>query len=210
MTTPSVAIIDYGSGNIRSLSMSLMKLGASIDLVDAAWSSRNNFSHFILPGVGAFPSAMAKLRERGLTQPIREITNSGIPLLGICLGMQLLFDNSSELSGSEGLGIIEGQVESLYSFPTVNQGSEPVTPNIGWRTVKFLRDDGHIKSQGKFYFVHSFGVRGDHPNTSAVSDFFGANVASEVRFQSTLGCQFHPEKSGTTGLAYLEQFLYSP
>lgn len=207
MSTPNVAIIDYGSGNIRSLSMALMKLGASIELVDTAWPSRHNFSHFVLPGVGAFPSAMEKLRVRGLIEPIKELSTRSTPLLGICLGMQLLFDKSSELGGSRGLAMIEGQVESLDSFPAVNSGLEPVTPNIGWRTVKFLHDDGYRKTIDSFYFVHSFGVRADHAHTSAVSDYFGTKLASEVRFESTLACQFHPEKSGDAGLAYLDRFL---
>jgi glutamine amidotransferase len=190
--------------------MALRKVGASVELVDTAWSWHQNFSHFVLPGVGAFPSAMEKLRERQLAQPLKELSTQGIPLLGICLGMQLLFEDSSELGGSHGLGIIEGQVESLDSFPTANSESEPVTPNIGWRAVKFLNDEGNRKTLDNFYFVHSYGVRGDHTHATAVTDFFGAKLASEVRFESTLGCQFHPEKSGDAGLAYLDNFLSKP
>ena len=204
---PEVAILDFGSGNVRSLTMALEEVGARVHLVQEAHVDPEQFTHFVIGGVGAFPRGMAGLEDRGLSGLARRLTELRTPGLGICLGMQLLFDASTELGGSNGLGLIPGQVDFILNFVPDRFKESAITPNIGWRKVEFKAPAPNRPASGKFYFVHSFGVSSDNPHVSGLSEFANAPFAAEVSFKNLRGCQFHPEKSGRDGLLYLAQFL---
>lgn len=198
-----IAIIDYGVGNLFSLSSSLRHLG--IDTVitcDAAVLEQAD--HIILPGVGAFADAAAKLRETGLVPVICRQAEQKKPLLGICLGMQLLFDKSYEYGEHAGLGLIPGVVAPLAADLT---GSLKV-PHIGWNRLKILKQDplfAYLANGEYMYYVHSFYAKNCAPAVLAVSEYEVA-VPGVVRAGSVYGCQFHPEKSGDAGLSILKAF----
>ena len=201
-----IAIVDYGVGNLFSLHSSLAAIGAeSIVTGDAAAISKADA--VILPGVGAFEDAAAKLRETGLAAAVRGVAASGKPLLGICLGMQLLFEQSFEFGEHEGLGLLPGSVVPMAGVIP----AELKIPHIGWNAL-------HLTPAGKnsplfanvhggeyVYFVHSYYATGCGDALLAVTDY-GADLTAAVGQGNVLGCQFHPEKSGTVGLGILRAF----
>lgn len=196
-----IAIIDYGVGNLFSLQQSLKKIGA-----ESIITSRKNeiecADRLILPGVGAFGDAADKLRQSGLDLVIKEQCASGKPLLGICLGMQLLFDKSFEYGEHSGLGIIKGEILPLRDFV-----SDLKIPHMGWNSLNFVDDNTIFKglSQGDYvYFVHSYFAK-CMEGLSATTDY-GFEVTAAVRKNNVYGVQFHPEKSGETGLEILRAF----
>ncbi len=196
-----VAIIDYGVGNLFSLQQSLKKIGVE-SIVTSQKSEIECAGRLILPGVGAFGDAINKLRLSGLDSVIKEQCDSGKPLLGICLGMQLLFDKSYEYGEHEGLGIIKGEILPLKDFV-----SDLKIPHMGWNSLKFLDDNPLFKelSQGDYvYFVHSYFAKCKE-GLSATSDY-GFEVTAAVKKDNVYGVQFHPEKSGETGLKILRAF----
>lgn len=202
----AVAIIDYGVGNLFSLSSSLRYLGIEVK-VTADAQELQAAERIILPGVGAFGDAAAKLRESGLFALVQELAGEGKPLLGICLGMQLLFERGFEYGEHQGLGLIPGTVEALQ--PDLADKSLKV-PHIGWNSLKILRPDPLFKyfKDGEFvYYVHSYYAKNCAENTLAVSDY-SLPVTGVVRNGqgSVWGCQFHPEKSGAAGLRLLRAF----
>ncbi|MDE7162956.1 MAG: imidazole glycerol phosphate synthase subunit HisH [Clostridia bacterium] len=196
-----IAIIDYGVGNLFSLQQSLKKIGAKSKIT----SQKNEIERadrLILPGVGAFGDAAEKLRQSGLDVVIKEQCNSGKPLLGICLGMQLLFERSFEYGEHRGLGIIKGEILPLKDYVT-----DLKIPHMGWNSLKFVDDNPLFKniSQGDYvYFVHSFFAKCGE-GLSATTDY-GFDVTAAVRKNNVYGVQFHPEKSGKTGLKILRAF----
>ncbi|MBP3384016.1 MAG: imidazole glycerol phosphate synthase subunit HisH [Firmicutes bacterium] len=200
-----IAVIDYGVGNLFSLTASLKYLGAETvvtnkkeDIVAA--------DRIILPGVGAFEDAIAKLRATGLVETIIEETQKGKPLLGICLGMQLLFEKSYEYGEHEGLGLIRGEIASIAE--DLNDKTLKV-PHIGWNSLSFDADEPLFKyiNQGDYvYYVHSFYGRDCLENTIATSNY-DITVTGAVRNGSVYGTQFHPEKSGNVGLNILKAFI---
>ena len=197
------AIIDYGVGNLFSLSRSLEFLG-----LDSVITSDKNVirgaDRVILPGVGAFEDAAKKLKEYGLFDEVKDIAKSGKPLLGICLGMQLLFDKSYEFGEHEGLGLIPGEVCPL-------RGDIPddlKVPHIGWNSLKLLKDSPLFKysKEGDYvYYVHSFYAKSCLESTIATSEY-GVQVTGAVQKDNVYGTQFHPEKSGEAGLRMLRAF----
>lgn len=196
-----VAIIDYGVGNLFSLQQTLKKIGVE-SIVTSQKSEIKCADRLILPGVGAFGDAADKLRQSGLDSVIKEQCDSGKPLLGICLGMQLLFDKSYEYGEHEGLGIIKGEILPLKDFV-----SDLKIPHMGWNSLKFLDDNPLFKelSQGDHvYFVHSYFAK-CKDGLSATSDY-GFEVTAAVKKNNVYGVQFHPEKSGETGLKILRAF----
>lgn len=200
----SVAIIDYGVGNLFSLASSLRYLGVEAK-VTAAAADLQAADRLILPGVGAFGDAAAKLRESGLFEAVRQQAAAGKPLLGICLGMQLLFAKSLEYGEHAGLGLIDGTVEALQ--PDLPQAGLKV-PHIGWNSLRILRDDPlfrYFKDGEYVYYVHSYYAKNCAADTLAVSDY-GLPVTGVVRRGSVWGTQFHPEKSGAAGLRLLQAF----
>lgn len=196
-----IAIIDYGVGNIFSLRQSLKKVGANCVVTDNR-EVINNADKIILPGVGAFGDAIGRLTESGLDKIIKEQCAKGKPLLGICLGMQLLFDKSYEYGVYKGLGLIKGNVEPLYKYI---EGLK--IPHMGWNSLTLLDDNPIFKyvNQGDFvYFVHSYFAKCCE-GLSATTDY-GIHVTAAVRKENIFGVQFHPEKSGDTGLSMLRAF----
>ncbi len=202
-----VALIDHGSGNLRSLKMALEAVGAEVEIVATA-DTQSEFTHFVLPGVGAFGRGMQGLNKFGLVDLIRQFASNSTPGLGICLGMQLLFDQSDEDGGHAGLGLIPGNVVRIDSIREGDLSNMVTLPNIGWRPVKWKKGGRYNMQFGhEYYFVHSYGVASNNPHATAEIDYMGALLAAEVQYGKLLGCQFHPEKSGQAGLDYLEQFL---
>jgi imidazole glycerol-phosphate synthase subunit HisH len=193
-----IAIADYGMGNRRSVEKALEHVGAE-STVTADHDQIRAADKVILPGVGAFPEAMRNLRASGLDDVLRERADSGVPLLGICLGMQLLFESTTEHEGAEGLGILPGEVTRL---------SAPRLPHIGWNLVALRRarlTDG-LGDAAAFYHVHSFACRpADESDVVGWSEY-GERFASIVERDNVMGAQFHPEKSSRDGLRLLENF----
>lgn len=198
-----IAIIDYGVGNLFSLSSSLNYLGLENEVTGSA-AEIARADRLILPGVGAFGDAADKLRATGLVNCIREKVDQGAPMLGICLGMQLLFEKSYEYGEHEGLGLIEGQV-----CPLQNELTPPLkVPHIGWNRLDILQDDPifrYIQNGDYVYYVHSFYAARCEKSTLAASNY-GVNVPGVVRQGQVYGMQFHPEKSGRVGLNLLRAF----
>lgn len=196
-----IAIIDYGVGNLFSLKSSLARLELeSVVTADPAFLRRAD--RLILPGVGAFGDAAEKLRQSGLAQEICALAEDK-PLLGICLGMQLLFEKSSEYGEHRGLGLLEGEVRPLLP-------ADPALkiPHMGWNALRFVRDDALLAGveEGSYvYFLHSFCADRCDNSLVAVTDY-GETVTAAVRRGNVMGTQFHPEKSGRTGLAILRAF----
>ena len=199
-----IAIIDYGVGNLFSLSSSLRFLGLETT-VTAKAEDLERADRIILPGVGAFADAIEKLRRTGLVDTIRAQAAAGKPLLGICLGMQLLFDKSFEYGEYEGLGLVPGQVVPLAE--KLPAGLK--VPHIGWNRLEILKkEDPLFRYSGEedyVYYVHSYYATGCDANTLAVSEY-GIPVTGVVRSGSVVGTQFHPEKSGAAGLRLLRAF----
>ena len=200
-----LAIIDYGVGNLFSLRCSLEKIGADVVVTSDA-NLIKRADHLILPGVGAFADAAAKLRESGLTQVILDEAKAGKPLLGICLGMQLLFEKSMEYGEHDGLGLLKGSVVPMEG---VIPASLPV-PHIGWNGLHIQQKASplfrYTKENDCVYFVHSYFATGCDGSVAATTEY-GAELTAAVAKGNIFGCQFHPEKSGEVGLGILKAFL---
>ncbi len=201
----TVAIIDYGVGNLFSLRSSLSYLGIE-NIVSGDAAALQKADRLILPGVGAFGDAAAKLRESGLFDEVKRQAAAGKPLLGICLGMQLLFEKSYEFGEHQGLSLIPGTVEPLA--PDLPAGSGLKVPHIGWNSLNIIKDDPLFKyftPGAHVYYVHSFYAKNCAASTLATSEY-GITVTGAVRRGSVWGTQFHPEKSGAAGLSLLKAF----
>lgn len=198
-----IAIIDYGVGNIFSLKSSFGKIGT-----DAVLTSDTNIiktaDKIVLPGVGAFGDAAEKLKKSGLFECIKEECKKGKPLLGICLGMQLLFEKGYEYGEHEGLGLIKGNVRYIDDY--ITQGLK--IPHIGWNALSFPKENDIFKylNEGDFvYFVHSY--HGTECDSSVIATTeYGGTLTAAVADRNVYGMQFHPEKSGDTGLKILKAF----
>ena len=199
------AIVDYGVGNLFSLASSVRSLGLEVKVTRDAADLRAA-DHILLPGVGAFADAMDKLTATGLVPVLKEETRH-TPLLGICLGMQLLFDKSYEFGEHEGLGLIPGQVCPLA--PDLTDPALKV-PHIGWNALDITRPDDplfrYVKNGEYVYYVHSFYAKDCAASTLATSEY-SIPVTGAVRRGLVYGTQFHPEKSGDTGLRLLKAFV---
>ena len=201
-----IAVVDYGVGNLFSLRSSLQNIGED-PMVTGDPEVLRKADRVILPGVGAFEDAAQKLRDTGLAEVIRETAARGIPLLGICLGMQLLFDKSFEYGEHPGLGLIPGEVRPIDGRIPENLK----IPHMGWNSLRFLDDRPRCPlfqhlTQGEYvYFVHSYAAVDCEPYLSAVTDY-GIPLTAAVQREQIFGCQFHPEKSGPAGLAILKDF----
>ena len=213
MSDPDVAVVDYGLGNLLSVRRGLEFCGATV-AVTADPAVIFSAPRVLLPGVGAFANGIGELRRTGLDQVVHEVAARGTPLLGICLGMQLLFDESEEFGATPGLGLIPGRVVAL---PTrTEDGADQKVPHIGWNALR-LCDGGtdwagtllqNVVPGEAVYFVHSFMAR---PAKAAYRladcQYGGAPVSAVVISDNVSGCQFHPEKSGEVGLRVLRRFL---
>ena len=201
-----IAIVDYGVGNLFSLCSSFAYIGADAVVTgDADVIARAD--KIILPGVGAFGDAAKKLRATGLDQVLIREAKAGKPLMGICLGMQMLFDKSYEYGEHDGLGLIRGAVRPIDEL---THGTQKI-PQIGWNALHFPKDKPvsplwkHIKEGDFVYFVHSFCAVDCDESLIAVTEY-GASITAAVASGNVYGCQFHPEKSGEVGLSILRAF----
>jgi len=198
-----IGVIDYGMGNRRSVEKALAHVGAGVSLT-SDHHELERCDGLVLPGVGAFPKAMRNLRELGLVELIQSRVEQGTPMLGICLGMQLLFEQSEELGTTPGLGLIPGEVMRL-------EAGNLRIPHIGWNEVRFERASGltaELPESGcPFYHVHSFAARPSDPDTVIGTTEYGERFATIVGGGSVFGVQFHPEKSSRHGLRMLHSFV---
>ena len=195
-----VGIIDYGVGNLFSLRSSFAAIGAeafvSGDAAELAKADR-----LVLPGVGAFGDAAEKLRASGLDAFVKDQAAAGKPLMGICLGMQLLFEKSYEYGEHEGLGLLKGQVIGMSGrLPT-----ELKIPHMGWNALQLTKPAKLLEDGSYVYFVHSFYAENCEASLAAVTDY-GIPITAAVEQGNIFGCQFHPEKSGNVGLGILKKF----
>jgi glutamine amidotransferase len=197
-----IGILDYGMGNLRSAEKALEHVGAAVSVTRDHGEIRAA-DGIVLPGVGAFPRAMDEVRRLGVDALLRERLEAEVPLLGICLGMQLLFDGSTELGGAEGLGLLEGRVDQLAA-----NGLK--VPQIGWNPVSWRRESElgeGLPQPCAFYHVHSFAPRPGREEDVLGTAVYGAEFASAVARPPLYGVQFHPEKSGPDGLRLLRNFV---
>ena len=198
-----IAILDYGVGNLFSLRSSLACIGADA-IVTPDEKVLREADKLLLPGVGAFGDAAEKLRQRGLDQVLREEVEKGKPLLGICLGMQLLFDRSLEFGVHQGLGLLRGEVRPIGEV--IPRGLK--IPQIGWNNLHFTREHPlfrYVKEGDSVYFVHSY-YAADCAESLVAETEYGAPLTAAVALDNVMGCQFHPEKSGKVGLGILKAF----
>ena len=198
-----IAIVDYGVGNLFSLKSSFAAIGAQT-VVSGDRAVLHSADKIILPGVGAFSDAAEKLRKSGLDEFIKEEAALGKPIMGICLGMQLLFEKSFEYGEHDGLGLLKGAVMPMSKYSQTLK-----LPHMGWNKLHITNENSRLMkntSEGEHvYFVHSFCAIGCEDSLAAVSEY-GFNVTAAVEKGNVYGCQFHPEKSGEAGLKILKAF----
>lgn len=198
-----IAIIDYDAGNIKSVEKALQYLG------EETCVTRNPeeilaAEKVILPGVGAFGDAMQKLHQYGLVEVIKEVVNRRKPLLGICLGLQLLFESSEESPGVEGLGILKGKI---VRFP---EDAGVKIPHVGWNSLQYPNSGRlfvNVPENAFVYFVHSYYLKAEDPQIVTASAWYGTQIHASVEKDQVFACQFHPEKSSETGLQILKNFV---
>jgi glutamine amidotransferase len=196
-----IAVVDYGMGNLRSVEKALARAGAEAE-VTRDHERLSSADGIVLPGVGAFPKAMRNLRELGLDTLLKGISSDSVPVLGICLGMQLLFESSSENEGSEGLGLLSGRVERLPA-PGLK------VPLIGWSPVTWTSRSQlivELPDECPFYFVHSYAPVGVGEEEVLGTTEHGESFVCAVEREAVFGVQFHPEKSSAAGLRLLSNF----
>lgn len=198
-----VAIIDYDAGNIKSVEKAVIALGEDT-VVTRNREEILTADHVILPGVGAFGDAMGKLNNYGLVNVIREVVAQNTPFLGICLGLQLLFESSEESAGVEGLGIMRGKIVRIPE----NQGLK--IPHIGWNSLKYPNKgrlfEG-IAEEAYVYFVHSYYLRASDSEIVTATTEYATQIHASVEQGNVFACQFHPEKSSDVGMKILSNFL---
>lgn len=202
-----IAIIDYDAGNVGSVEKALRHLGEEVVVTrdaDALFSAEK----VILPGVGSFGDAMKKLQEYGLVEIIRTLVQNEIPVLGICLGLQLFFESSEESPGIEGLGILKGKIVKIPEGK--GPDGEPLKiPHIGWNSLEFPREGrlfAGIQEEAYVYFVHSYYLKAEEDIVTARTRY-GVQIDASVEKGNVFACQFHPEKSSETGLKILKNFV---
>lgn len=198
-----IAIIDYDAGNIKSVEKALQKLGQEVVITRDA-DTILSADKVILPGVGAFGDAMANLKKYELDKVIYQVVEKNIPFLGICLGLQLLFEKSDESVGVEGLGILKGEVCKIPD------NGELKIPHMGWNSLH-LQNDGrlfrNLKENAYVYFVHSYYLRAEEEEIVKATTEYSAHIHASVEKGNVFACQFHPEKSSDVGLAILKNFV---
>ncbi len=197
-----IAIIDYDAGNLKSVEKALTCLGQEAEVTrDAETILRAD--KVILPGVGSFGDAMDRIREYGLEETIRQVTGRGTPFLGICLGLQLLFEESEESPGVRGLGLIKGKIVRIPESPGLK------IPHIGWNSLRLREGSclfGGIEDGAYVYFVHSYCMQPEDAAVVAAVTEYGADIPVAVETGNIFACQFHPEKSSEVGLRILRNF----
>ena len=197
-----IAIIDYDAGNIKSVEKALQYLGEEAVITRDAGEILMA-DKVILPGVGAFGDAMEKLNRYGLVPVIHEVVEKGIPILGICLGLQLMFESSEEAPGVEGLGLLKGKIVRIP------EGDGLKVPHMGWNSLSFPKEGrlfAGIPENSYVYFVHSYYLQAEEDIVTATAEY-GVTIHASVEKGNVFACQFHPEKSSHTGLTILKNFV---
>lgn len=204
---PRIAVIDYDMGNLRSVTKALEWVGAEAEATRDPKAIRDA-THVVLPGVGAFRDCIANLTEYGLVEPVLKSIESGKPFLGICLGLQLLFDVSEEFGVHEGLGLVKGRIRRFPSDMT-EEGAALKVPHMGWNVVKARKGSrllAGIPEGSYFYFVHSYYADPEDDSVILTTTDYGVEFTSSVEVDNVHACQFHPEKSQQVGLRVLKNF----
>ena len=210
-----VGIVDYGVGNLRSVANAINHIGSQAIISNQA-ARLLSCDRLILPGVGAFPHGMSSLRSLGLDQVVCEASTAGIPVLGVCLGMQMLMESSTEFRKTAGLGLLAGEVRGFdQSMQVCEKHAKLRLPHVGWSGLEGVRQSEELAARvlrdlgplDRFYFVHSFFAEATSPDVVAVSTYAGLPFASVVACANVIGTQFHPEKSGSAGLKLLKNFI---
>lgn len=198
-----IAIIDYDAGNIKSVEKALISLGQEVSVTRDA-DEILQADKVILPGVGAFGDAMEKLHRYGLVDVIRKVVEKKTPFLGICLGLQLLFERSDEASGVEGLGILKGEVLKIPAAEGLK------IPHMGWNSLQLKHNGKLFQNLGEetyVYFVHSYYLKAEDPSIVKATTEYGVSIDASVEQENVFACQFHPEKSSDAGLQILKNFI---
>ncbi len=198
-----IAIIDYDAGNIKSVEKALLLLGEEV-CITRSREEILSADGIILPGVGAFGDAMEKLHSFGLVEVIKEVVDNQIPFLGICLGLQLLFESSDEAVGVEGLGILSGKIIRIP------EEEELKVPHIGWNNLRYPNPGrlfAGIPEDSFVYFVHSYYLQAEEPEIVKATTEYGTLIHASVEKDNVFACQFHPEKSSDVGLQILKNFI---
>jgi glutamine amidotransferase len=204
-----IAVIDYGMGNLRSVQKALEHVGAKV-IVTNDPKLIISADSVVLPGVGAFKDCMANLTQLKLVDPIRKFIDGGKPFLGICLGLQVLFEESEEYGPVAGLGILPGKVLKFTSASSETKGGPPIKiPHIGWNNIEVKKKVplfDKLGTESYFYFVHSYYVVPEDRSMVATVTNYGVEFVSGIQYRNIYAFQFHPEKSQTVGLSLLERF----
>ncbi len=198
-----IAILDYDAGNIKSVEKALLHLGEKV-VITRDRDTILKCDRVILPGVGCFGDAMVKLREYNLDKVIYEVVESGKPFLGICLGLQLLYEESEESPGVKGLGILKGKIKRIPD----KEGTK--IPQIGWNSLDITEEATLFKgidNDAYVYFVHSYYLEAEDEEDVAASTEYSVHIHASVEHNNVFACQFHPEKSSTVGLKILQNFM---
>lgn len=198
-----IAIIDYDAGNIKSVEKAVNALGYDA-VVTRDKDVISGADHVILPGVGAFGDAMEKLHHYGLVDSIRKVVENKVPLLGICLGLQLMFESSEEAPGVEGLGLLKGRIV------LIPHGEDLKIPHIGWNSLQYPNQGrlfAGIPENSYVYFVHSYYLQAQEADIVKATTQYGTLIHASVEKDNVFACQFHPEKSSDVGMKILENFL---
>lgn len=208
MAKSITGVIDYGVGNIRSVCNAVLAVDGT-PLLTSDHDKLRKCDRLILPGVGAYGHGMNELRSRGLINLIKEMTDQGVPLLGICLGMQMLAKTSLEFGKTQGLGFVDGVVDKLNH---ADQNINLRLPHVDWKQIDIVNNSEKwlfkgIKPDAKFYFIHSYALSEKVPHLIAKAEYNSINFAAIVANKNIIGTQFHPEKSGVNGLQLIKNFL---
>lgn len=198
-----IAIIDYDAGNIKSVEKAMLLLGQEVKITREK-DEILNADKVILPGVGAFGDAMGKIRQYGLEEVIKEVVKKGTPFLGICLGLQLLFESSDETPGVEGLGILKGKILRIPD----KEGLK--IPHMGWNSLKFPKEGRLFKGlpeDSYVYFVHSYYLEAEEESIVTATTEYSTRIHVSVEQGNVFACQFHPEKSSDVGIQILRNFV---
>ena len=204
-----IAVIDYGMGNLRSVQKALEHVGAKV-IVTHDPNLIISADSVVLPGVGAFKDCMANLTQLNLVDPIRKFIDGGKPFLGICLGLQVLFEESEEYGPVAGLGVLPGKVVKFTSASSETKGGSPIKiPHMGWNNIEVKKRAplfDKLDAEPYFYFVHSYYVVPEDQSMVATITNYGVEFVSGIQYKNIYAFQFHPEKSQTMGLSLLERF----